>query len=44
LRAREIFKNEGFEGLRKAAKAGIVPAVLATFGAQQLLNGNEQQQ
>lgn len=44
IKAREIFKNEGFEGLRKAAKAGIVPAVLATFGAGKLLTGNEEQQ
>jgi hypothetical protein len=42
IRARNIFKAEGFEGLRKAAKAGIVPAVLATFGAQQMLSENEE--
>jgi hypothetical protein len=42
-RARNIFKAEGFEGLRKAAKAGIVPAVLATVGAQQMLSGNKEQ-
>lgn len=42
IRARNIFKAEGFEGLRKAAKAGIVPAVLATVGAQQMLAGNEE--
>lgn len=43
IRARNIFKAEGFEGLRKAAKAGIVPAVFATIGAQQMLSGNEEQ-
>lgn len=34
LRAREIFAKEGWEGLRKAAKAGTVPAVmLGVFGS-----------
>ena len=28
LRAREIFSKEGWEGLRKAAKAGTVPAIM----------------
>lgn len=42
IRARKIFKAEGFEGLRKAAKAGIVPAVLATVGAQQLMRSDEE--
>ena len=35
IRAREIFKEQGFEGLKKAAKAGIVPVVFASVGAQQ---------
>lgn len=44
IRARNIFKAEGFEGLRKAAKAGIVPAVLATVGTQQMLLGDKESQ
>jgi hypothetical protein len=37
LRAREIFAKEGWDGLRRAAEKGIVPAVLATPAVSGLL-------
>ena len=41
IRARKIFKEQGFDGLRKAAKAGIVPAILVSVGAGKMLASEE---